>query len=242
MLNFQVVRDRVIAKDKWVEGHGAQEATGYLGTGILYFALAYLLPAQTAVVLGSGSGFVPRLIREAQRQVPELKSRTILIDAGEGDPSFGISDYHEDETHFFKVNYPDVEIWKMTTNEGAAKLESEGIKIDLIHIDADHTYEQSRLDFENYLPLMSSDFCMTLHDSGNLHLEGLYDGCVPRLIAELRREMEKGGKYDSLEMVNFNNRMLNPHHPFKEKMNCRGTALIKPKKLGFWDKWISGVI
>ena len=46
-------------------GHGAMD--GFLGSGMLYYAFAYALKAKVSVCLGSGGGFVPRLLRQAQR-------------------------------------------------------------------------------------------------------------------------------------------------------------------------------
>lgn len=234
-LNQGFIQENIIHHDLWATTHGYIEKKGYLGTSILYFALAYMLPAKVAVVLGSGAGFVPRLVRQAQREVPMENSRTILIDAEIELPLFGVSEYHDNPDHFLRASYPEIEIWKMTTDEAFSRLSQENISIDYLHIDADHTFMQSLKDFENYLPLMSNDFVITLHDTALNHLETTFDGCVPRTIAYLRREMEEGGKYDHLELINFNNRFKNINHPFEKELHCRGTAIIVPKTRTLWD-------
>ena len=47
----------------WKESHAA--TASFLGSGILYYSFTYMLKAKVAVCLGSGGGFVPRLMRQA---------------------------------------------------------------------------------------------------------------------------------------------------------------------------------
>ena len=45
-----------------------------LAAGMIYYSLAYSLKARTCVNLGSGGGFVPRMLRQAQRDLaPRLR-------------------------------------------------------------------------------------------------------------------------------------------------------------------------
>lgn len=239
LLNPVTINSRLIQSDPWAEGHGVIAEKTFLGSSLLYYALAYMLPAKIAVVLGSGSGFVPRLIRQAQRDVHDFsffkQSRCILIDADQDVKNFGKADYHDDPNHFFRSSFPDIEIWKMTSQEAIHIFQEQSLRIDYLHIDADHTYEQSLQDIENYLPCMAEDFLMTLHDTAIGHLELQHDGCIPRTIAYLRRHMEQGGKYDHLEMINFNNRFRQPTNYFQHQMTCRGIAILKPKNRSIWD-------
>jgi len=251
-LNSALAAESLIHQDRWAEGHGVIERNGFLGTSLLYFTFAYMLPAKTAVILGSGAGFVPRMVRQAQKEVPDeafvKASRCILIDACIDDKGFGYPEYHEDPSHFFRTSFPDIEIWRMTTEEGAQKLKKEGLAIDFLHIDADHTFKQSLNDFESYLPLMSPDFIMTLHDTAIHHLEGLHDGCVPRTVAYLRKEIQPGGKYENLEMLNFNHRHRQETNYFKDEMRCRGVAVVKPKQCSIWEtelgnsNWLNSIM
>lgn len=230
--------NELIAQDKWASSHGVIEEKGYLGTSLLYFTLCYMLPAKVAVVIGSGSGYVPRLVRQAQREVQDEAfqkiSRCILIDADSNDKGFGSPDYHDDPAHFFRTAYPEIEIWKMTSDQAFDRLEEEGVRIDFLHIDGDHTYAQSFMDFEQYIKCMSEDFIITMHDTA-LFAADMQDGCVPRTIAHLRNEMQVGGKYEYLEMINFNDRHHKRNNHFKDEMICCGTAVIKPKVLSRWD-------
>ena len=237
LLNRNFIKEQLISKDSWAKSHGVIPNRSFLGTSLLYFTFAYLLPAKIAVIIGSGSGFVPRLIRQAQREIGDefaKISRCILIDANLNDKGFGSPDYHDDPSHFFRLSYPDIEIWKMTSDEALVKIKEEALSIDFLHIDGDHTFAQSTKDFEQYLAQMSKDFLITLHDTFiNEAFE--HDGCVPRTIGYLRKAMETGGKYAHLEMINFNNRLHKKGHYFKKEMECHGTAIIKPKVLSLWE-------
>lgn len=238
-INDSFISEKFLREADYARSHGVIFEKGYLGTSILYYALVYLLPARTAVVLGSGAGFVPRVVRQAQREIPDKlfykQSRCLLIDADKEIQGFGKPIYHGTEDHFFKREYGDIEIWKMTTDEAFLKMQEERMRIDYLHIDADHTFAQSFADFENYLNLMSEEFIITMHDTALNHYELAYDGCVPRTIATLRRLMRKGEKYEHLEMINFNARYKNEKSFFGKEMACAGTAIIKPKGLSFWD-------
>ena len=66
---------------------------------------------------------------------------------------------------FFKKNYPDVEIVVSTTADASKAFQEQGLKIDYLHIDADHSFKGSMEDFDNYLPMMSKDSIMTFHDT-----------------------------------------------------------------------------
>ena len=57
--------------------HGANDT--YLGAGIMYFSIPYFLKSQVCVCLGSGGGYVPRLMTDA---IWELKEPD-MIEMGE---------------------------------------------------------------------------------------------------------------------------------------------------------------
>lgn len=238
LLNKDFASSFLFGSDKFAVSHGVLPEKKYLGTSLLYFSFAYMLPAKIAVVLGSGEGFVPRVLRQAQKEIEnkmfQKESLCLLIDANINDKGFGKPLYHEDPDHFHHKLFPEIEIWKMTTDAGAKKLKKESIKIDYLHIDADHTFEQSLKDFENYLPLMNENFIISLHDTCSF-LSGYLDGCTPRTAAYLRKEMEPGGKYADLEMIDFNKRSYTISSGFDQRSQCCGTAFIKPKVRVPWD-------
>ena len=85
--------------------HGA-DGISYVGSGILYFAIPYMLKAQTCVCIGSGGGYVPRFMYQAQREANVQNARTILIDADKGD--CGRPNYLRADSAFRK-QFPEIE-------------------------------------------------------------------------------------------------------------------------------------
>jgi hypothetical protein len=159
------VRSVLTHEAPWCGSHGAED--GYLGMGVLYYALTYLQKARLAVCLGSGGGFVPRLMRQAQRDLGMADSaRTILVDANRPEAGWG-SPAWLDTNSFFRRNFPDVEIIISTTAQAAADVFSkQGLTIDLLHIDADHSFAACLDDFRRYRPFLGPGSLVTFHDTG----------------------------------------------------------------------------
>jgi hypothetical protein len=197
LLNGGFITSHITVDDPWCSSHGSGDGSTDLGAGILYYALAYSHRARTCVCLGSGGGFVPRLMRQAQRDLRLEGSRTFLVDAAGsvsepgreiwGSPSWGA----EDST--FRTNYPEIEIRLQLTKDAFNDFFApKGVSIDFLHIDADHHYEGVKLDWDLYSTLVAPDGVITLHDTVNYR-----EPCgVPRLVDEIRRD----GRY---EVVNF---------------------------------------
>ena len=193
--NFLVTN--ITVDDPWCSSHGAADGGNFLGVGIFYYAIAYALAAKTCVCLGSGGGFVPRLMRQAQRDLELKPSRTILVDgdqhvSGPRKEIWGSPCWVE-KTSTFRSNYPDVEIL-LTLTEDAFNgfFRPEGIAIDYLHIDADHHYDGVKRDWDLYRTLVPDSGVITLHDTVNYR-----EPCgVPRLLHEIRAS----GEY---EVVNF---------------------------------------
>jgi hypothetical protein len=156
---------RVLTEDApWSGGHGA--AGDYLGMGLFYYTLVYVQRARVAVCLGSGGGFVPRLMRQAQRDLGIAhQSRTILVDGNVPEAGWGAPTWL-DPGSFFRRNYPDVELVLQTTQQAAGGFFADNaISIDYLHIDADHSFEACLADFRTYRPLLGPTSVVTLHDT-----------------------------------------------------------------------------
>ena len=82
LVDKNFIKTHLTVADPWSASHGSAADSEDLSAGILYYALAYSLRATTCVCLGSGGGFVPRMMRQAQRDLDLGDSRTILIDGG----------------------------------------------------------------------------------------------------------------------------------------------------------------
>jgi len=199
LLNKEYLNGIILANCAFSEGHGAR--TDYLGFGMLYYSFVYLLKAKVAVCLGSGGGFVPRIMRQAQRDLDiEKSSRTILIDADKPELRYGRPDYLHDGS-FLKELFPAVEIVIKPTGDAADIFLENGIKIDYLHIDADHSFSGSLSDYEIYRPLMAENFIITLHDT---NLDG-----VAKTVEHIRKQ-------EDVEVIDFS-------------YLWGGIAIVKPK-------------
>ena len=141
--------------------HGA-DGISYVGSGILYFAIPYMLKAQTCVCIGSGGGYVPRFMYQAQREANVQNARTILIDADKGD--CGRPNYLRADSAF-RRQFPEIEFVNVDSADYVALAKRQNLTIDYLHIDGDHSYEGALADFLNYFPLMSIKGLVTLHDT-----------------------------------------------------------------------------
>ena len=162
----------------YADSHGADRGS-YIGSGLLYFAIPYMLKAKTCVCIGSGGGYVPRFMYQAQLEAQVKGARTILVDADRGD--YGRPDYTS-RNSVFRTQFPGIEIIRLDSADYAAEAQRNGLKIDFLHIDGDHTYEGALSDFEAYLPLMNDRGLISFHDT---------DGSLP--CAEVVFEIEAMG-------------------------------------------------
>ena len=179
LINRKRVTDYLTKEAPYADGHGAKG--DYLGAGLLYYTIPYILKSGLCVCLGSGGGFVHRMMKQAQRDLGN-GGRVILVDANIegvwGSPQW------LDEKSFFKTQFPDIEIWMMRTDDAYLKLQEERLRPDYIHIDADHSYECARKDFDNYSRLLSSKGFISMHDTNcPTDLAG-----VQRVIGEIRKD------------------------------------------------------
>lgn len=153
--------------------HGATDE--HLGDGLLIYSIIQLMRAKTCVCLGSGGGFIPRIMTQA---------RVDLYDTGifEGDRDYnwgdigvtyvvdaankigGNVDWLEEDSFLRKTFYPRV---INETTEKAYKnfFVKEDIKIDYLHIDAGHTYKDIKRDFNQYSKLLSKNGIISIHDT-----------------------------------------------------------------------------
>jgi hypothetical protein len=164
LLNLDLIASVLTRDAPWSETHDA--AGDYLGVGLLYYTVTYATRAKVAVCLGSGGGFVPRLMRQAQRDAGIGDSaRTILVDGDIRDGDWGSPQWLDSDS-FFRVEYPDVEIVLERTSDAAEHVFAEqGVCIDYLHIDADHSFDGCLEDFVRYRPYLHVGSLVTLHDT-----------------------------------------------------------------------------
>src|SRR3954452_12090531 len=114
LLDKKFIATFITGQDKWSDSHGSAAGSEFLGAGMIYYALAYATKAKTCVCLGSGGGFVPRLLRQAQRDPPTPDAPTILVGGSDQVPAdkkaiWG-SPAWAPEGSWHRENYPDIEI------------------------------------------------------------------------------------------------------------------------------------
>ena len=153
--------------------HGATDF--HLGDGLLVYSVIQYMRAKTCVCLGSGGGFIPRIISQARIDLHEHgifdgeKSMewgdcgtTILVDASNG--IGGHTDWI-DKDSFFRKNFPCRIILDTTENAYYNFFVKEDIKIDYLHIDAGHSYKDVKNDFELYSKILSPNGIISIHDT-----------------------------------------------------------------------------
>jgi hypothetical protein len=220
LLDLSVIRNSLLREAPWAESHGANHLA-FLGAGLLYYSMAYSFRSQTIVVLGSGGGFVPRMLRQAQRDLlasgvrPERKGNKkrgrvvnsipsyelYLVDAHLPSAGWGSTFYAENENTTMRKEFSDIHYVFQLTDDAFANYfrpmyddPKSDFAIDYLHVDADHGFEQSWKDFDNYSQLLSDRAVISFHDTcydnvtRNCHGDG-----VPETIEKLRNESQKRG-------------------------------------------------
>ena len=157
--------------------HGANDT--YLGAGIFYYSIPYFLKSNVCVCLGSGGGYVPRLMTDAIWELQE----TDMIEMGEvyvvdaTNSVNGEVDWSESDSYLREKFNPR---FLNTTTEDAFYnfFVKRDIKIDYLHIDADHTYEGVKKDFELYSTLINENGIISIHDTDKRYWDNFetYDG------------------------------------------------------------------
>ena len=147
--------------------HGANDS--YLGSGIFYYAIPYFLKARVCVCLGSGGGYVPRLMVDCVHELNETQmygegkfGEVYVVDATNG--VNGEVDWAELGSYLREKFNP--RFINSTTEDAFYNFfVKRDVKIDYLHIDADHTYEGCKLDFDLYSTIMNENGIISIHDT-----------------------------------------------------------------------------
>jgi len=148
----------IILTSAWSDSHGAV-ATKFAGFAPLYFSLIYTMQSKRCVCLGSGGGFVPKIMTYAQNKLIEEKLIAdydiSLVDANI--PRWGQRTYDN-----CIDGYPEIKLINKTTDE-AVELFND---ISYLHVDADHSEQQVYKDLCNYGSKMKQkNWIITCHDT-----------------------------------------------------------------------------
>lgn len=174
MLNYHFIKENITNNiDKPVTyrwTHGATDK--HLGDGLLIYSLIQMLRSKIVVCLGSGGGFIPRLMIQAQCDLVEQEifdecrkwneTNVFVVDAA--NEIGGVNDWKEKDSFFRSYFHPRV-ILDTTENAFYNFFVKEDLKIDYLHIDADHSYEGVKKDFELYSTILNDNGIISIHDT-----------------------------------------------------------------------------
>jgi len=134
------------------------------GTALLIHSLVQLVQPNVCVIIGTGSGVIPRIIRESQISSGKIHGKTYLIDVGH---SMGaMPDLIHNSSSSFRQCYPDIEVYKnYSVPSGYNWLKEKTSSIDILFIDGDHTYDGSLNDFNFFSTLVSENGIIFMHDT-----------------------------------------------------------------------------
>ena len=203
-------------KYRWT--HGATDL--HLGDGLMIYSLIQFIRAKICVCIGTGGGFIPRLMTQARKDLWEQGifegnnstewgdiGTTIIIDASNG--VGGFTDW-TDENSFLRQHFSPQVILETSERAFYDYFVRQDIKIDYLHIDGDHSYEGVKKDFELYSTIMSENGIITIHDTDqNYHNTFLvpdnqkenfdtFDGP-----AKFIKELENNIDWDLVNLKNF---------------------------------------
>jgi len=174
MLNYNYIKDFLTSNKgepvsyRWT--HGATDE--HLGDALVIYSLIQMLRAKIVVCLGSGGGFIPRVMVQAHRDLTDQgifeeynvwnKIQVYVVDAANG---IGGNNDWKDKDSFFRSNFYPRVILDTTENAYYNFFVKEDLKIDYLHIDADHSYEGVKKDFELYSKLVKKTGIISIHDT-----------------------------------------------------------------------------
>ncbi len=203
-------------KYRW--SHGATDL--HLGDGLLIYSLIMFNRAKVCVCIGSGGGFIPRLMTQARRDLWEQGifegdnslewgdiGTTIIVDAANS--VGGFTDW-TNENSFLRQHFTPQVILETSERAFYDYFVRQDIKIDYLHIDGDHSYEGVKKDFELYSTIMSENGIITIHDIDQTYHDtfivtenakedfATFDGP-----AKYIKDLEKNSDWNLVKLKNF---------------------------------------
>ncbi len=231
LLNLNIVKDYLANNHKIDEDgniihtpinyrwtHGATDL--HLGDGLLIYSLIQFSRAKVCVCIGTGGGFIPRLMTQSRVDLWHQKifegnpsnewgdiGSTIIVDASNG--VGGYTDWTEEDS-FLRQHFSPQIIIETSEKAFYDYFVRQDIKIDYLHIDGDHSYEGVKKDFELYSQIMSENGIITIHDTDQLYHDTFvvtenakkdfasFDGP-----AKFVKELEKNIHWNLVNLKNF---------------------------------------
>lgn len=218
--------------------HGATDL--HLGDGLIIYSIIQHMRAKVCVCLGSGGGFIPRIMTQARidlynQNIFEGNNNyswgdigvTYIVDAMNG--IGGQVDWFKEESFFRKKFCPRI-INDITSNAFHNYFVLNDIKIDYLHIDAGHSYENVKEDFELYSQILSPNGIISIHDTDPNYADkyiitdevkdrGDYDDWDGPI--KLVKELKDNTNWETFDLFNFG--------IIKTKPASTGLTLIRKK-------------
>lgn len=198
--------------------HGA--TVEHMGDGLMVYSIIQHMRTKNCVCIGSGGGYIPRIMTQARIDLHKQNifegngdynwgniGSTYIIDACNG---VGGPNDLDNEDSFYRKNFHPRFI-KSTSEEAYYDFfVRQDIKIDVLWIDGDHSYEGVKTDFELYSNIMNDKGIIIIHDTDEKYEETLivsedakkdhhrFDG-PSRFV----KELEKNPNYNLINLHNF---------------------------------------
>ena len=217
--------------------HGATDL--HMGDGILVYSIIQHMRAKNCVCIGSGGGYIPRIMTQARIDLHKQNifegngdynwgdiGASYVVDACNG---VGGPNDLDNEESFYRTNFNPRFIKSTSVDAYYDFFVRQDIKIDVLWIDGDHSYEGVKTDFELYSKIMSDNGIIIIHDTDENYEETLivsedakknhyrFDGP-----AKFVKELEKNSDYNLINLHNF--RIL------MDKPSSSGITIINRKK------------
>jgi hypothetical protein len=217
--------------------HGA--TSEHIGDGMMVYSIIQHMRAKNCVCIGSGGGFIPRIITQARNDLfnqgifegnPDSNwgdiGATYVVDACNG---VGGPNDLENEESFYRKLFPPRFIKDTSENAYYNFFVRQNIKIDFLFIDGDHSYEGVKLDFELYSKLLTDNGVILIHDTDPDYEETLivsedakkdhfkFDGP-----SKFIKELQNSPDWNLINLFNF--RIL------MDKPSSSGITIINRKK------------
>jgi hypothetical protein len=217
--------------------HGATDL--HMGDGIMVYSIVQHMRAKICVCIGSGGGYIPRIMTQARIDLHKQNifegngdynwgdiGASYVVDACNG---VGGPNDLDNEESFYRTNFNPRFIKSTSVDAYYDFFVRQDIKIDVLWIDGDHSYEGVKTDFELYSKIMSDNGIIIIHDTDENYEETLivsedakknhyrFDGP-----AKFVKELEKNSNYNLINLHNF--RIL------MDKPSSSGITIINKKK------------
>ena len=177
IVNKDYIKNHVTTDDnkpvpyRWT--HGATD--NHLGDGLIVYSVIQHMRFKNCLCIGSGGGYIPRIMTLARY---ELHTQGIF----EGNPAYSWGDIGETyvvdacngvggkceigniDSHFHTTYYPRF-IKETSENAFHNFFVLEDIKLDLVFIDGDHSYEGVKKDFDLYSQILTPNGIIMIHDT-----------------------------------------------------------------------------